>query len=148
MGPVVVIVTNEALYTSFQFSWQIVVLKQDLVFQRTAPALDLTLGLRMKGLLSCASYPAPQDNSPGPTRCRQGHCQTTAAGLCLTFIVLSPVKLRASSSRWSWAKACSLPTHRSRLRQSDSARRRTWIVEYPTFAASSSQANWTALRIG
>ena len=47
MGPVVVLVINEALYTSFQFSWQIVVLKQDLVFQGTVPALDLTLGLRM-----------------------------------------------------------------------------------------------------
>ena len=47
MGPVVVLVINEALYTSFQFSWQIVVLKQDLVFQGTVPALDLTLDLRM-----------------------------------------------------------------------------------------------------
>jgi hypothetical protein len=42
--PVVVVVINEALYRSLQFSWQIVVLKQDLVFQGTVPAIRSYLG--------------------------------------------------------------------------------------------------------
>ena len=47
MVPLVVVVINEATDASFQLPGQVVVFKQDLVFQGTVPTLDLALGLRV-----------------------------------------------------------------------------------------------------
>ena len=44
-----VVVRNESGDLAFEIAGQVVVLKQDAVFERLMPALDFALGLRMVG---------------------------------------------------------------------------------------------------
>ena len=52
MVAVVVVAIDEGADLAFQITWQEVVLQQDVVLQRSMPALDLALGL---GVIGCAA---------------------------------------------------------------------------------------------